>query len=103
MLRKSQQLAEEQGTEAAAEFLAAQLAEHPSVKGLDRLLELSAPGTELHEQTTELLHSVTRRLLSRQPAFRCSHCGFSGHNHHWQCPSCRNWSTTRIIRGVLGE
>ena len=87
--------------------LAAQLVDtlnaKPSVRGLDRLVELKAAGHLEDESSDDILRAVTARLMSRQPAYRCNHCGFSGHTHHWQCPSCRNWSTTKKIHGVLGE
>ncbi|MFB3077011.1 MAG: lipopolysaccharide assembly protein LapB, partial [Lysobacterales bacterium] len=38
-----------------------------------------------------------------QPDYRCNHCGFSGQTHYWQCPSCKNWGTSKTIHGVLGE
>ena len=55
------------------------------------------------ESSDDILKAVTARLMSRQPDYRCVHCGFSGHTHHWQCPSCRKWSATKKIHGVLGE
>ena len=59
-------------------------------------------GTEI-ESGEEILHTITRELLASQSSYRCTNCGFSGHTHNWQCPSCKQWSTTRVIRGVLGE
>ena len=67
------------------------------------LEELKAAGHLDDESSDDILKVVAARLLSRQPDYRCSHCGFSGQTHHWQCPSCRKWSTTKRIKGVLGE
>lgn len=91
------------GIDAAAHFLAAELSRHPSVRGLDRLIELKLNGGPEIEAGDEILRAVAQRLLARQPTHRCSHCGYSGHTHYWQCPSCRKWSTTRVIHGVLGD
>ena len=33
--------------------------------------------------------------LRSQPLYQCSHCGFQGRAHVWQCPSCRRWDTLR--------
>ena len=74
-----------------------------SVKGLDYLIELKLEGGPETESGDEILRAVAQKLLARQPSYRCTHCGYAGHSHHWQCPSCKSWSTTRIIRGVLGE
>ena len=87
----------------AGRFLVETLTSKPSVRGLDRLIELKADGHLQAEASDDILKAVTERLMSRQPAYRCKNCGFSGQTHHWQCPSCRQWSTTRKIHGVLGE
>jgi len=94
---------QEQGLEDATRYLAEALTRRPSVKGLDYLIELKLEGGPETESGDEILRAVAQKLLARQPSYRCTHCGYAGHSHHWQCPSCKNWSTTRIIRGVLGE
>jgi lipopolysaccharide biosynthesis regulator YciM len=96
-------MAREQGAAAAGQFLVESLTSKPSVRGLDRLIELKTSGHLDAESSDDILKAVTTRLMNRQPAYRCNHCGFSGQIHHWQCPSCRNWSTTKKIQGVLGE
>jgi lipopolysaccharide biosynthesis regulator YciM len=103
ILKKASILEREQGRDAAAAFLAGELSASPSVRGLDKLMELRNASSETPEATSLALHDITRELLATQPAWRCRHCGFSGQAHHWQCPSCKQWSTTRLIRGVLGE
>jgi lipopolysaccharide biosynthesis regulator YciM len=92
-----------EGIDAAARFLAAQLSRHPSVRGLDRLIELKLEGGTEIESGDEILRAVAQRLLARQPTHRCRHCGYSGHTHYWQCPSCKRWNTTHVIHGVLGD
>jgi lipopolysaccharide biosynthesis regulator YciM len=93
----------EQGPEAAAKYLVEALHTKPSVRGLDRLIGFRAAGHLPAETSDDILRTVTARLLARQPGYRCSNCGFSGQAHHWLCPSCRKWDTTRTIQGVLGE
>lgn len=88
----------------AIEFLHARLRERPNARGVYHLLELMRE----HGGTTEpvdpdLLRRLLQKLLADQPRFRCSQCGFSGRTWHWQCPSCRQWETTRPVVGVLGE
>lgn len=91
------------GAGKAAEYLAHELKTRPSVRGLEKLMEMKkSAGPELGQEE-EILHSITRKLLDRQSAYRCANCGFSGHHHNWQCPSCKQWGSTRVIRGVLGE
>ena len=103
ILKLTDFLAEEQGKEEAGRYLIETLTNKPSVRGLDRLIELKSTGHLDVESSDDILKAVTRRLMERQPAYRCNHCGFSGQTHHWQCPSCRKWSTTKKIHGVLGE
>lgn len=103
VLKLTDFIAEEQDEDAAGRFLVESLNRKPSVRGLERLIALRAGGHLKAEASDDILKAVTTRLMARQPGYRCSHCGFSGHSHHWQCPSCRHWSTTRIVHGVLGE
>jgi len=103
ILKLTEFIAREDGGDAAGQYLVDRLANKPSVRGLDRLIELKAGGHLDAESSDDILKAVTARLLSRQSQYRCHHCGFSGQTHHWLCPSCRNWSTTKRIQGVLGE
>ena len=103
LLSQTDVIRDEHGLAAATHYLAEALTLRPSVKGLDHLIELKLEGGPETESGDEILRAVAQKLLARQPSYRCTHCGYAGHSHHWQCPSCKNWSTTRIIRGVLGE
>jgi lipopolysaccharide biosynthesis regulator YciM len=103
VLKLTDFVAAENGQAEAGRFLVESLNRKPSVRGLDRLIELRAAGHLQADSSDDILKAVTARLMERQPGYRCSHCGFSGQTHHWQCPSCRRWDTTRIVHGVLGE
>jgi lipopolysaccharide biosynthesis regulator YciM len=103
VLKRTDYLAGEQGGDVAGRYLVEMLTAKPSVRGLDRLIDLKADGYLDAESSDDILKAVAARLMSRQPDYRCHHCGFGGHSHHWQCPSCRKWSTTKKIHGVLGE
>jgi lipopolysaccharide biosynthesis regulator YciM len=103
ILKLADFIASERGGGAAGRYLVESLTAKPSVRGLDRLIELKAEGHLDAESSDDILKAVTARLLARQPQYRCHHCGFSGQTHHWLCPSCRHWGTTKKIQGVLGE
>ncbi|KAA9132055.1 lipopolysaccharide assembly protein LapB [Marinihelvus fidelis] len=103
VLKLAAMIQEADGIDAAAQFLADELSRNPSVRGLDRLIELKLNGGPEIESGDEILRAVAQRLLARQPTHRCAHCGYSGHTHYWQCPSCKQWGTTRVIHGVLGD
>jgi len=99
-----------EGRDAAIRFMREQLGRRPSVRGLDRLLELElAPGpapAAVPEGAREHLivfRELTRRLLEGRPAYKCRHCGFPAKSLHWQCPGCKHWDTIEPITGVEGE
>ena len=52
-------------------------------------------------QFVEGLRPHIRRLLDEHPVYQCTHGGFSARTQHWQCPSCRRWSTLK--RQLDGE
>ena len=103
ILKLSDAIAREKGSEEAGRYLIESLTDKPSVRGLDHLIDLSRQGHLPAGSGDEILKAVTSRLLRREPRYRCTHCGFSGRMHHWLCPSCKHWSTTKTIHGVLGE
>jgi lipopolysaccharide biosynthesis regulator YciM len=103
ILKLTDYLAQDEGGAVAGQFLIETLASKPSVRGLDHLIDLKAEGHLDAELSDDILKAVTARLMSKQPEYRCHNCGFGGQTHHWQCPSCRKWGTTKKIHGVLGE
>ncbi|WP_458524678.1 lipopolysaccharide assembly protein LapB [Onishia taeanensis] len=86
------------GHREAAELIEAQMERASSLRGLDYLLHLYQQDATAEEQRflSPLSHHA-RALLDARPRFRCGQCGFSGTELHWQCPSCRQWGTTRPV------
>ena len=103
ILKLTEFIEDEKGGYEAGKYLVEAMASNPSVRGLDRLIELNEQGHLETGSSDGILKAVTARLLSHQPDYRCNHCGFSGQTHYWQCPSCKNWGTSKTIHGVLGE
>jgi len=104
MLTLAELLREREGDQVAAEFIAQQLQARPSVRGMDRLIDLAlilikGPAQE----KLEVLKNVTTQLLVNNPVYKCEICGFSGKTLHWQCPGCKSWNTVKPIQGVEGE
>ncbi len=88
----------EQGAEAAREFVVEQLLRNPSLGGFVTLLKhLDRGGTSLPGEQLTLVRRFSQSLLHKQPNYRCSNCGFSGHTLMWQCPSCRTWGSIKPI------
>ena len=92
------------GERASIDFLTAQLRQRPSVRGLMSLIDATMDKIEGEARENFLiLRDLTRKLLEGQAMYRCNRCGFGAKAHHWQCPSCKNWSTIRPIHGVASE
>jgi lipopolysaccharide assembly protein B len=104
MLALSRLIEQEDGREAALEFLTRQLRQRPSVRGQGALIELSLADDAPPERDVLLaLRQLTTQLLASTPAYRCGHCGFGARSHHWQCPSCKHWGIVKPIHGAAGE
>ncbi|MFK2905706.1 lipopolysaccharide assembly protein LapB [Dyella ginsengisoli] len=92
------------GERVAVDFLTAQLRQRPSVRGLMALIDATLD--KIHGEARDnflILRDLTKKLLEGQAMYRCSRCGFGAKAHHWQCPSCKSWSTIRPIHGVANE
>ena len=87
---------EMEGEEAASAFITEQMEQHPTIRGLLRLIELNS--SLPHVKAGQILVGLKdhmERLLAELPAYQCTKCGYSANTMHWQCPSCRSWSTIR--------
>lgn len=94
----------EYGHQAAADLIVEYLQTHPSLKGLNRLIELqqnTVAGTNY--QNLHLLRDIIQRMLANKPVYRCVECGFGSKTIVWLCPGCRTWSTIKPIHGLEGD
>lgn len=104
MLTLAELLRQQHGDREAALFITEQLRIRPSVRGLDRLIELNLAHTEGSARANLLiLRDLVVKLLEGKPVYKCNNCGFMGKSLHWQCPGCKNWNTVKPIQGVEGE
>jgi len=104
MLKLAELVQKEDGDEAAIEFITEHLRQRPSVRGMDRLINLNLSHVKDSVRDKLLvLKEVTTQLLINKPVYKCRSCGFSGKSMHWQCPGCRQWNTVKPIQGVEGE
>jgi len=104
MLLLADLIQQRDGGETAAKYLAEQLHRRPSVRGLNRLIEVNlaasstGPGGEM-----QVLRDLFTELLRDKHVYHCGQCGFKARTLHWLCPSCRSWGSSRPIQGVEGE
>jgi len=85
-----------EGEQEASVFLGEQIAARPSLQSLLKLIEMNEALP--NAQAVSMLYKVKeymQRLLLERPAYQCTKCGFVASTLHWQCPSCRSWSTIR--------
>ncbi|MCD6046226.1 MAG: tetratricopeptide repeat ptrotein [Gammaproteobacteria bacterium] len=95
-----------QGATAAVDFLAEQLQQKPSIRGLHRLIHLQQAQSEhpgLEQRNLALLQTLTEALLKDKPIYRCLQCGYASKILHWYCPGCKHWNTIKPIMGIEGE
>jgi lipopolysaccharide biosynthesis regulator YciM len=101
MLYLTDILAEKEGSQVAVERVLTHLANHPDLRGLERLVRLNLQrGEESPRETLDVLLQAVTKLLGRQPAFQCEHCGFTAKNLHWHCPSCKAWGSIKPVSGL---
>lgn len=87
---------ERKGDSAAAEYLSDQLGKAPSLSGLIRMVELNARLPDCN--AVSILNGMRDHLEKLQHdrcTYQCQKCGFQAKQLHWQCPSCRSWSTVK--------
>jgi lipopolysaccharide biosynthesis regulator YciM len=104
MLNLSDLLQHYQNDEIAETFIEDFLQHRPSLRGMDRLIEINIKhAKEPVQEKLRILKSVTSKLLEDKPVYSCHVCGFNGKTLHWQCPGCKRWDTVKPIQGVEGE
>lgn len=99
LLARAEVMGEEQGLAEAEQLLADKLVERPSMALLQRLLKIDA-GREDHSALIGKLtvaSEVIQRAIDKIPGYRCQRCGFGARTLHWQCPSCKSWSTVKPV------
>lgn len=93
-----------EGEQAATHYLTEQLQKRPSLRGVESMLSYCEAFNESPPQDVlVLLREIVDGLLSGKPTYLCKHCGFSGREMHWSCPTCKQWGTIAPIRGVEGD
>jgi len=94
------ELRTQEGPTVAWAFARKALQLHPSLLGLDRLLEAElASGESTHENgivpgtDLNLLRSLIHKHTQRLDRYACRKCGFQARRFYWQCPGCNAWET----------
>lgn len=104
LLHLTRIIEESKGEKEAIRFISTELSQRPTVRGVDKLIEyiLDMADGEIRENL-KTVKELTSRLLQDNPVYKCHRCGFDAKLMHWQCPSCKNWSSIKPVFGVAGE
>lgn len=109
MLKIVENIDASEGSSSALDFITEQLTERPSLRGVQRLLEMRMNSTAANKPelvssgSLNLIQALLEKILSNRPAYRCGHCGFAGKELHWLCPGCKTWESVHLIQGIEGE
>ena len=95
-LALAERIRSEQGAGKAIEHMLRVLESLPTAKTLNALTGfLLEDGAETQREALIRLDRALDRMYSNAPRYTCNHCGFSGSELHWRCPSCRHWESTK--------
>lgn len=100
-------LREQEGHLQAWAFARDALRAHPSLLGLDKMLEVELQDQGQNKEGADtvgvdqiiagadlsLLRSLIHRHTQRLDRYSCSSCGFEARHFYWQCPGCNSWET----------
>lgn len=87
-------------SESAIEYLTSWIRLHPSLYCLHRLILLKLKGTvSTVPSDFELIESMIQKEIDTSRLYGCKRCGYTVKTLHWQCPSCRGWTTFEGKRG----
>lgn len=104
LLTLTEHLKNTKGESYASEFLSKALKHRPSLRGLAKMVELSIESsTGQSKESLTILQLLIEQLMTNKPQYQCLHCGFSGKQLHWLCPSCKQWGQIKAIRGAEGD
>ena len=92
----SELIRKKDGDSAAFDFLLQSVSKTPSMQGLVRLVELQKYNSNLRDKDLlQNVHIHLKKLLRDNVDYQCAQCGFKAKTVHWQCPSCRTWSSLK--------
>ncbi|GAB2910164.1 lipopolysaccharide assembly protein LapB [Paralcaligenes ginsengisoli] len=94
------ELRSQEGYTPAWTFAREALRAHPSLLGLDRLLEAELASSDTPAEAGAslgsdlgLLRSLIHKHTQRLDRYSCKVCGFEARHFYWQCPGCNSWET----------
>lgn len=100
----SDYIRKQQGEIVATDFITKHIHRCLSLRGIAHLVDVYLNGADPDAKNKLfLLKEFIEKLLKNKPIYRCIHCGFSGKQLYWQCPSCKRWASIKPIHGIEGD
>lgn len=82
------------GAEAAYKLVRDELRLHPTLLGLNKLLEATLLDVRAERRTDiELVKNLVHQRTRALAMYRCKRCGFKANHFYWHCPACHGWET----------
>ena len=82
------------GAEAAYKLVRNELRLHPTLLGLDKLLEATLLEVKTERRAdVELVKNLVYQRTRALAMYRCKRCGFKARQFYWHCPACYGWET----------
>jgi lipopolysaccharide biosynthesis regulator YciM len=79
------------------EFLHTALHRSPSMELYDFAFNFLKSRPDSNTEIWQDLSSNFSEINNKKVAYSCNVCGYSSQNMHWNCPSCKSWSTIKPI------
>jgi len=94
LVKRVKLLVQEGKQQQAIEILLTELFQHPSNQGFFALVEMVVnEKAVLNSSQLMSVYDILRRIVETEIKYVCRSCGFKAKEHHWRCPSCKNWAS----------
>jgi len=94
LVKRVKLLAQKGQQQQAIEILLEELFQHPSNQGFFALVEMVVTQKAvLNSSQLMSVYDILRRIVETESKYVCRSCGFKAMEHHWRCPSCKNWAS----------
>ena len=88
---------ENDDTQKAQQFLGNILEQTPSFEAFEFALRFMRSEPDALDGTWDKLLDFLRSSKGRKNEYSCTRCGFESKTMNWLCPSCKGWSTMRMV------
>jgi lipopolysaccharide biosynthesis regulator YciM len=83
-----------EGPEEAYRLMLEAVRRHPTLRGLDDLLQAKlAVAPRERRSDMNLIKDMVHRQATQELFYQCGHCGFKARQFFWHCPACNKWGS----------